>query len=149
MAQLFEQALVAQIKTLTKVTAIIGGSLYKTYLPQTHDLGAQGPALTYSIPTKPRGHVLTGSDGTATARVQIDAWGYSEGVVKQLIEAVWNGIDGLPVNPWGDGTCVIMSVVQQDDSDADEPPKAGTDQPIYHSMSEYNIKYRVVIPTLS
>ncbi len=133
---------------LPEVTAIIGTSLYKSFLPETHDLGARGPALTYSVPTKPRGHVLTGSDGTATARVQLDAWAYSAGTAKILIEAIANGIDGIP-GVWGNGTCVIMSVVQQDETDSDEPPIAGTDQPTFHTMAEYSVKYRVTIPSLT
>ncbi len=64
-------------------------------------------------------------------------------------QAIRNGIDGPPVgNPWG-GFCVIMSVVQQDTTDLDEEPKAATDQWIYHTIIEFNIKYRVAFPTLS
>ncbi len=147
MSQFFEQALAAKLASIPSLTAIIGTSLYTQSLPQTHDLGAQGPAVSYAIPTKPRGHVLTGSDGTATARVQVDAWSYSYGTSKAIIEAVWNAIDGPP-GTWGDGTCLIMSVVQQDDIDASEKPEAGSDQWLYHLIQEYNVKYRVAIPTL-
>lgn len=147
-AQFFEEALLARLQAIPKLTALVGTGMFKTGLPQTHDLGKSGPALSYSIPTKPYGHVLTGSDGTATARVQIDAWSYSESSVKHILEAIRNGIDGLP-GVWGNGTCQIMSVVQQDDIDADEPPKAGSDQWLYHSLTEYSVKYRVAIPTLS
>ena len=80
--------------------------------------------------------------------MQLDAWGYSEGSVKQIAEAVRNGIDGIP-GVWGNGTCIIVSVVSQGDSDADEQPKAGTDQWLYHTICEYAVMYRVTIPTLS
>ena len=148
MAQYFEQALDAQLNATTALTAIVGTAIWNSGIPQTWDLGANGPALTFSVPTKPFGHVLMGSDGTATARVQFDAWSYSYGTSKTIIEAIRQMIDGIPVNPWGDGTCQIISVVQQDDIDASEKPEAGSDQWLYHIISEYNIKYRVSIPSL-
>jgi hypothetical protein len=156
-SQLFEQALRAELLSIPELTALLGtiGSgttpaIFKTAVPQTYDYYFNGPALTYTIPTKPMGHVLTGSDGTAVARVQLDAWGYTESAIKMIIEAIRNGIDGsgLP-EVWGNGTVIIMSCIQQDDIDSDEEPKAGSDQWLYHTISEYNVKYRVSIPTLS
>lgn len=146
--QYFEQALVAELQSIYELVEIVGNAIYVAAVPQTWDFGRNGPALTFIVPTKDRGHVLTGSDGTATARVQIDMWGYSEAAVKTGIEAVRNGIDGTP-GTWGDGTCQIISVVQQEDTDMDEPPKAGSDQVLYRTMSEYVVRYRVSIPTLS
>ena len=147
-AQFFEQALEAKLASISELAAMVGTSIYTQYVPQTHDIGTNGPAVVYLIPTKPRGHVLMGSDGTATARVQIEAHSYAYGTSKQIIEAIWNAIDGTP-GQWGNGTCVIVSVVQQDDSDASEKPQAGTDQPLFRVIQEYNVKYRVAIPTLS
>jgi hypothetical protein len=147
-AQFFEQALVAKLLSISEVLAIIGNSIYKTGLPQTHDLGANGPALTYEIPSKPYGHVLTGGDGTAVARVKLGAWSYSYGTSKMLVEALWNGIDGIP-GQWGNGSCQIMSVVQQDDTDEPIAPKTKSDQWVYRVNQEYAVKYRVTIPTLS
>jgi hypothetical protein len=147
--QLFEQALVAKLRSLTALTSIIGSALFKTGIPQTEqwDFGVNGPALTYSVPTKPYGHVLTGSDGTATARVQIDMWGYNEGEVKTAIEIIRQNIDGSGLGQtWGNGSVIIMGCIQQDDTDADEPPKAGSDQWLYHSLTEYSIKYRLSLP---
>ncbi len=138
----------AKLLSIADLTAIVGSSIYTQALPQTHDLGADGPALCYSVPTKPRGHVLTGSDGTATARVQLDAWGYTESDVKLSLEAIRNSIDGIP-GVWGDGSCVIVWVVSQGDIDADESPQAGSDQWLYHTITEYAVMYRVVPPTLS
>ena len=147
-SQYFEQALDAKLNAISALTAIVGSSMYVAALPETHDLGGDGPAFTYMVPTKPRGHVLTGSDGTATARVQFDAWGYTESSVKMMVEAVRNSIDGPP-GVWGNGTCEIVTVISQGDIDADEEPKAGTDQWLYHTISEYSIMYRVTKPTLS
>ncbi len=150
MSQYFEQALVARLQATTALTAIVGGAIYKTFVPQTHLYDANGPACSYSVPTKPMGHVLTGSDGTATARVQVDMRGYSEPAVKQGLEAIRQAIDGASFpQTWGDGSVIIMSSIQQDDTDADEAPEAGSDQVVYHSLTEYAIKYRVSIPTLA
>jgi len=148
-AQLFEQALAAKLNAVTALTAIVGSAIYVGHIPETHQLDASGPALTYMVPGKPRGHVLMGSDGTATARVQLDAWSYGYGISKQILEAIRQSIDGIPVNPWGNGTCIIVSVVQQTDIDQSEPPADGSDKWIYHLISEYQIKYRVSLPTLN
>ena len=148
--QQFEQALVAKLATLGDLTAIVGTSIFKSFVPQTHDLQRNGPALTYMLPTKVQGHSLVGSNGTAVARVQMDMWGLGDsqqGAVKFGIEAIRSEMDGPPT-VWGDGSCVIMSVVQQTDGDLDEEPEAGSDQVLYHSMTEYAVKYRVSIPVI-
>ncbi len=147
-AQFFEQALLAKILSITPVTALIGSAAYKTSIPQTHDLGADGPALTYTISTKTYGHVLTGSDGTSVARVKLTAVAYGYGTVKQIVEAAWSAVDIVPT-VWGDGSCEIIGVVQQDDSDDSSPPKAGSDQWVYRVNSEYDVKYRVTLPSLA
>lgn len=149
MSQLFEQALVARLLAIPGLMGLLGTqAVVKTGYPETWDLGVKGPVLTYSVPTKPRGQVLSGSSGVAVARVQIDAWAYSVSAPKLILEAIFNGINGVP-GVWGDGTCVILSCVQSDEMDLDEPPKTGSDQWLYHSFCEYMIKYRVALPTLS
>ncbi len=146
--QYFEQALEAKLLSVTNLATLCSDSIYTQALPQTHDLRVDGPALSYSVPTKPYGHVLTGSDRTATARVQFDAWSYSYGTAKQMLEAVRDSIDGPP-GIWGDGSCEIVWVVQQDDIDASERPQAGSDQWLYHLISEYSVMYRQPAPTLA
>jgi hypothetical protein len=149
MSQLFEQALEAQLMAIPELMALLGTqAIVKTGIPQTWDLGVKGPVLTYMIVSKPRGQVLGGASGVAVARVQLDAWAYTVAAPKLILEAIFNGLNGVP-GVWGDGSCVILSVVQADESDLDEPPKAGSDQWTYHSFCEYMIKYRVAIPTLS
>jgi hypothetical protein len=79
--------------------------------------------------------------------VQFDVWGFSQSSVKTAIEAIREDIDGSGLGQtWGDGSVIIMSCIQQDDTDADEPPKAGSDQWLYHSLTEYSIKYRLSLP---
>jgi hypothetical protein len=151
-SQYIEQALVAQLNAIPELATYVGSSIYKSGIPQTHQLDADGPALVYAV-DRVCGHVLTGSDGTAiaTAKMVISALGQGGyGIAKLATEAMWNGIDGAGLEQtWGDGSCVIMSVVQQDESDEPAQPKDGSDQWIYGVRSEYAIKYRVTIPTLS
>jgi hypothetical protein len=155
MSQYFEQALAAKLIGTTGITSLLGTqpssapAIWNTAIPQTWQLDAGGPALTYNVPTKPFGQVLTGSDGTAAARVTLAAFSYSYGISKQILEAVRQAIAGPPVNPWGDGSCNIMSVVQQPDVEMPYRPKAGADQWVYQMISEYRIQYRVSIPSLS
>lgn len=76
-------------------------------------------------------------------------WSYQEATSDGIVLALWNAIDGLPVVPWGDGSVVIRSVVQKDEQDLPEEPKAGMDQWTYHIACVYAISHWVAIPTLS
>jgi hypothetical protein len=146
--QWFEQALVAELQSIPALTSILGtqagGSpaIFKTGPPQTWQYSTNGTCLSYTIPTKPKGQVLTGSDGTATARVQLDLWSFTQSDVKMAMQAIFNDING-PFQTWGNGTCVIVSSVHQADNDADEAPQTGSDQWLYHSFSEYQVMYRL------
>lgn len=146
--QTFRQALTAKLESVSELTAIVGTAIYPGAIPEDHDLGRDGPALTYTIPGSPRGHHLGGADGTSLARVKIDVWGYTFSEVDAATLAWWNAIDGLP-GQWGDGSCVIMSISHQDEQDLHQPPKAGSDQWTYHIQSEYAVKFRTGLPTLS
>lgn len=147
MPQTFKACVLAKLKSISALTPLISTSVFVGGLPQTFDLGA-GSAITFTVPTDPKGHVLTGSDGTSAARVQFDAWSYTESKSDAILEAIRNAIDGPP-GVWGDGSLTIRSVVHQDDIDQFEVPKAGTSQWTYHRISEYMISYQVTIPTLS
>jgi hypothetical protein len=156
MSQTIDQAVLAKLNSITELTALLGTisgtstpAIFKSFVPQTYSFANQGAALTYSLPTDTPGHVLAGSDGTSLAQIQLDAWGFTEGTVKQILEAIRNALDGAPINPWGDGTCRISRVIKGISADMDEPPKAGSDQVLYRSFSEYTIGYYVSIPTLS
>lgn len=146
--QSFRVALMARLESIPELAAVVGSAIYPGQLPETHDLGTAGPALTYRIPSNPRGHVLSGSDGTSTARVQLDAWAYDLSAVDTITTAIWNALDGIP-DAWGNGTCLILSCTHQDESDEHEPPRAGTDQWVYHITTAFQVKYRTGFPTLS
>ena len=146
--QTFRQALYAKLASISEVSAIVGSAIYPGWLPQTHDLARDGPALTYEIPTDPHGQVLGGSDGTSSAHVKLRGWSYDLSETDPLMLALFNALNGAP-GEWGNGTCAIMSVTHQDSSDEDVPPRAGTDlwQPTI--VDEYLIRYRIPLPTLS
>jgi hypothetical protein len=136
----FREALVAKLNSITALADIVGTSIYPDVIPQTHDLGAQGPALTYTVVTMPRGQVMGGLDGTANARVQLSAWSYGKGISASIQLAIVGVLNEVPVaNPWGDGTCVIKSVTHQDESDQTEKAKDGSDKWIYQIISEWQI----------
>ncbi len=98
-AQTFRQALYAKLAAIPELTALVGSAIYPGAVPETHDYGRDGPALTYKVKSYPRNHVLPGSDGTATARVELSACGYQQSQADAVALAIWNALDGVPVNP--------------------------------------------------
>ena len=146
--QTFRQALTAKLESIPELTAIVRAAIYPGSLPITHDLLRDGPALSYVVPSLPRNHHLTGSDGTATARVQLSAWSLEECVSELLALAIFNAIDGVYNDAsWGNGTIVVMSCLHDDEEDLPEPPKEGSDDWIYQIASIYVVKHRIVYPT--
>ncbi len=146
--QTFRQALYARLGAIPKLTAIVGTSIYPGALPITHDFDRDGPALTYTVLTYPRGKVLSGSDGTATARVQLSAWSYSESTSDSIVRAVWNALDGVYNDSgWGNGTIVIMSSIRTEEVDLPDEPISGSEEWIHQIPVEYSIKHRTRIPT--
>jgi hypothetical protein len=143
----FRETLVAKLGSIPELTALVGTAIYPGAIPETHDLGSDGPVLTYRISSYPHGKVLAGSDGTASPRVQFDAWSVDFGLADAITKAIRDAIFKRPVNPWTPGGVEIMSVSKDDEFDIAEPPKAATDQWTYRVMSTYQIKHRVPIPS--
>jgi hypothetical protein len=145
----FRETLVAKLGSIAALTTIVGDAIYPGAIPETHDLGSDGPVLTYRISSYPHGKVLAGSDGTASPRVQLDAWSVDFAKADAITLAIERAIFRPPVNPWAPGGVEIMSVSKGDEFDIAEPPKAATDQWTYRVMSVYQIKHRVPIPSSS
>lgn len=146
--QLFREALEARLLSSTALAALVDNRIFYAVLPQKLDLGRDGPALTFMVVGRPTGKILTGSDGTATARVQFSAWAYTEKLADQVTEVIRNMFDGIqPV--WGNGTLIVTGCYQEDEVDLPEQPRAGSDQWTYQIASDYSIKHRVSLPTLS
>lgn len=148
MSNAFRQNLYAKLNSITEITSIVNTAIYPDVLPETHQLDRDGPALTYNITSLPRNHNIVGSDGTATARVQLSAWALQVSSSDAITLALFNALDGL-VNDssWGDGSITVRSCLQQEETDITEPFEAGTDQWIYQIASDYEIKHTVTIPT--
>jgi hypothetical protein len=143
----FRETLVAKLASIAELTDIVGDAIYPGAIPETHSLPDDGPVLTYRISSYPHGTVLAGSDGTASPRVQLDAWSVDFGQADAITQAIRGAIFKPPVNPWAPGGVEIMSVSKGDEFDIAEPPKAATDQWTYRLMSAYKIKHRVPIPS--
>lgn len=146
--QTFREALVAKLGAIPELLAVVDQAVFPGAIPEDHDLGRDGPALVYSIPSNPRGQVLMGSDGTSSARLRFEAHAYLLSAADRATIAVWNALDGEP-GGWGNGTCQILSVTHQDEQDQHIPPRAGSDQWIYRIVSDYLVRYRTGFPTLS
>lgn len=145
--QTFRQALTAKLESIEPVTLIVGDAIYPGALPETHDLRRDGPALTYTVLTNPRGHVLSGSDGTSTARVQLSAWSYNLADSDAITQALFAAIDGVfNDTSWGNGTVTIRSCLQEDESDEPEAVETGMDVWIRQIPNIYSIKHTVTIP---
>ena len=146
----FREILYAKLGSITEVNSVVNGAIYPGVLPETHQLDRDGPALTYTITALPRNHQLTGSDGTATATVQLSAWSLLLSQSDSITLALFNALDGL-VNDssWGDGSITIRSCLQDDETDIVEPFKEGSDDWIYQLASVYKIKHTVTYPTHS
>ena len=155
MSQTLRQAIVAKLNSEPTITSLLGvlpsnkPGIFTTAIPQTWDYQGNGPALAVVLPTARNGKVLVGSDGTKLARVQIDIFSYTQVTSDQLVEAIRDVFDQLPNNPWGDGSVQIMTCNQQDDGDSGERPEAGTDQWQYNMRTEYDVKYRVSVPSVA
>lgn len=145
-AQSFREALVAKLNSITPVTSIVGSAIYSGVLPQTHDLGRDGAALTWMVVSNPRGEAIDQLDGTSSARVQLSAWSYRHSTADQIAMALVASLRKMPIGTWGDGTCQIMSVSHADESDQPEEPKAGSDQWTQQVVTEIQVKYRIPIP---
>jgi hypothetical protein len=147
--QTFRLALSAKLESIRDLISIVGDSIYPGALPETHDLKRDGPALTWTVETNPRGHVLSGSDGTSTARVQISAWSYNLTDSDAIALALALALDGLfNDTSWGNGTVTIRSCLQEDESDQPDPVETGMDVWVRQVVNTYSIKHTVTIPTL-
>ena len=132
------QAINYRLANSPAIVALVGPRIYFGALPQTANL-LNGPALTYHVVSRPYGHNLSGVDGTSQARVQISAWSYQEAEARQLIDAVRDRFDGFQGSI---GLVVVTASVIENEVDLRQPPKAGTDQWLYHVASDYRVNHR-------
>lgn len=136
------QAVLARLKGLAALRDLIGDRIVSAYVPgQT-----ARPCVTFTIPANPHGHTFDGSDGTASARVQINVWANDLVVADQATEAVRLGIHGF--RGWI-GSVEILGVFHVDSVDLSELAAPGGDSRIFRIMSDYQINHRVAIPNMT
>lgn len=136
------EAVYARLASSPTITALVGSRIHIGALPQTVNL-KNGPALTYAVISRPYGHVLTGSDGTSQARVQITAHAYQQAACDQIIQAVRDSFDGFVGSIGG---LVITASFFDSEIDIPSPPFAGTDQWTYSTAADFQINHRVSLP---
>ena len=147
--QTFRVALRAKLLSIDDLTDIVDSHIYPSTLPPTHDLDRDGPAVTYEAAKFPRGllghvgHVLSGSDGTVLARVELTVWGYTFSVVDAAALVLFHELDGIRnASDWGNGSIRIVTCLYSNELDDPEPAAGGRQQLIYRLTSEFWIKYR-------
>jgi hypothetical protein len=136
------EAVYARLASSPTITALVGARIYIGALPQTINLKI-GPALTYMVISRPYGHILTGSDGTSQARVQITAHAYQQATCDQIIQAVRDSFDGFVGSIGG---LVITASIFDSEIDIPSPPFAGTDQWSYAIAADFQLNHRVSLP---
>lgn len=139
----FRETLVARLRGASTIQSIVGNAIHPGSIPETHDLGADGPALAYQIISSSKGQTLGGPDGTVSNRVQFSAFSYTQTDVDAIAEALFSLLSGPPDGPWVEGGVEIVSASHQQDIDLPLAPGAGSDQWIYQTVSEYVIRHRL------
>lgn len=147
----FRHALHQYLISDAAIVAMVGPNVFPAALPGGFDLQRHGPALTYTVFKFPMahggghgGHDLSGSDGTVLARVRFSAWSYRYSEADALTVAVFDAVDGLVNAAWG--TVRVMMAVHSQELD-DALPGVAPKTVIYHIASEYDIRYRIAIPS--
>jgi hypothetical protein len=147
----FRRALRFKLGSIDGLAAIVGNRIYPGLLPRNYDLLRDGPSVTFSV-EKERGrnvvgvgHVLSGSDGTTLARVQVSAWAAAYSAADEIGEVLFAALDGLVLANWYG--IDILSCVREQQVDLPEAPTTGSVPVIYQIANEFQVRYRVAIPT--
>ena len=138
---MIEGSLYTFLSTIGEVTDIVGDRIF----PQHADEPVY-PCLIYSLVTQSHDHIVTGSAGTARARVQLDCWSYSLADCSIAIEAIrqhLQGFQGLL------GTIEVVGSHLNNELDLSEKPTDGSNRWLYRKTGDYTIRYRVPIPTFA
>ena len=96
-----EEAIVAQLKTVTAVTDVAGTAdalrIYPNVIPQAPGTPDQPkyPAATYRRISGPREHTLQGRAGLASPRIEFTCWAKTYAEATQLRDAISSALDGF------------------------------------------------------
>lgn len=72
------------------ILSLVSTKIYPKILPQSSTV----PAITYNQISGPRGHTMSGPDGTVASRYQINCWDSTYAGAKAIAEAVRKELDG-------------------------------------------------------
>ncbi len=132
------QAVVAWLRTLGDLSAIIGTRIY---FDQPSQLSSY-PCVVVEVTKRSYGHNHSGPDGTSQATVQITSLASLRGEAQAVAasEVVRNNADGFRGLQSG---VAILRCFLGDEADGATPPPDGSDQWIYQVALEYEIAHRV------
>ncbi len=112
---LIEEGIVAKIKTVNGITAIIGTGVNARISPGVLPQNETLPAITYSKISGVRVQIMGGISGLAHPVYQINSWASTYLAAKALAEQVRLGLDANIATTWGSIT--IRASIMDDDSD--------------------------------
>lgn len=138
---MIEGSLYSFLAGISDVTDIVEDRIY----PQHADQPVY-PCLIYSLPSQAHDHIVTGSAGTARARVQFDCWSYSLADCSIAIEAIRQQLQGFQGIL---GTIEVVGSHLNNELDLSEKPTDGSNRWLYRKTGDYTIRYRVPIPTFA
>lgn len=134
------EAVMAWLRTLTSLTAIVGQRVYKQDPSQV----ALYPCIAVEMPTRDYGYNHSGADGTSIGTIQITAISSQESSAVAAVEVIRNNWQGFRGTQSG---VPIMWAYLDDEADGTTEPPDGSDGWIYQVAVSYRIKHRVPLPT--
>ena len=129
---MIEQAIYKLLTEDATVRDIVATRVYAQTAPQGRAL----PFITYTRVSGMHYHDMTGIEGLANVRVQVDCWSDKYAQVKQLAERVRLALDGHQ----GDvGTFDVRSVLLESDNDAFVSPFRGEDTGVHRQSMDFQV----------
>jgi len=110
-----EQDILAQLRTITALTAIVGTNIYPVVLPASMDVNAQ-PWMTYQVVSRSQLYAISADSYCVRKRVSLNIWStnYSDVVTAQ--KAIWSALSGFQ-GTFPNGTQVqLVQVANASDS---------------------------------
>lgn len=89
-----EQDLLAQLRTITALTAIVGTNIYPVVLPNSVDARAQ-PWMTYQMVSRTQLYSLACDSFCVRKRVALNVWSQSYSDVVTAQKAIWSALSGF------------------------------------------------------
>lgn len=139
--------LVQRLLAARQVTTLVGDRIRPDVLP----IGDTLPAIRYETITRASEYHLGGASGTATSRVQFDAYGRTRREANALANAVNDVLSGLGGVTLGDDDdqVRVFDLTRDNDYTRVDPPTAGSDAYRYRRVQDYEITHTEPVPSLT